>query len=140
MSPTHSTDLRSLRRQVAALQQRVSSIERVLTPKGEQSKRAVLTAQFDRRQAERTARREAMQEFWKQREIDRYRQFPHLLKIAREQERSINAFLRNRGIRPEKSDLAKVAKLLTQESKNENAENARGKGRAAAKSASKDGR
>lgn len=55
--------------------------------------------------SEREARSEALKDYFKQRQIQRYLNSPSSLRIAIQAENDLNEFLKSRGLKPEPSDI-----------------------------------
>lgn len=81
----------SIERQIKSLRTRVSALERVL--------------RREKPDSESEARRKALAEYYKQREIQLYLRNPGFLKAAIESETERNAFLKSRGLKPEPSSI-----------------------------------
>ena len=95
-----------VKRQLLVLKNRVSFLERALQKA--RKKPAALPVMADRRdQAEREARREALKDYYRQRNIEHYRDNPIFLEIAQRSEDERNEYLRSRGLEPEPSDIPK---------------------------------
>jgi ribosomal protein S15P/S13E len=94
----------SIERQIKALRMRVGFLERALR-KARQDPSSLRAVAGKRDDAEREARREALAEFFKQRQIERYLNSPSSLRIAIEAENDLNEFLKSRGLKPEPSDI-----------------------------------
>lgn len=97
----------SVRRQLAALNHRVSWLEAALKPKKEKAPADRVWAGLERRWAQQKTHDDAMREYHQQERIARYRENPNLVKIARELERKENEFLRSKGLRPKPSTIPK---------------------------------
>jgi hypothetical protein len=91
-------------RQIKTLQKRVGLLERALEKAKDQpaSLSAIAKSRDD---SEREAKRKALSEYYKQREIERYLRNPGWLRAVVELENDRNAFLTSRGFAPEPSDI-----------------------------------
>ena len=96
-----------LQRQIVALKQRVTWLERALRPKPAKAALAGQNAGLSRDLAEAEARRKAIDEFLEEKDRQWYLENPQLLKQRRKRDREINAFLRSRGLKPIPSRLPK---------------------------------
>jgi hypothetical protein len=97
----------SVRRQLASLTHRVSWLEAALKPKKQKAPVDRFWAGFERRNAERKTRDDAMREYRENEKLQRYREKPHLLTAMRELERKENAFMRSKGLKPNPSYIPK---------------------------------
>jgi flagellar biosynthesis/type III secretory pathway chaperone len=98
---------KSLLRDVAVLKQRVAWLEKALKPQTPGRHTGDWSAQFKRTMAESNARWEALKEYWNRDRDENYRKNPDLLTGARKREKEMNAFLKERGFAPLRSQLRK---------------------------------
>lgn len=96
----HST----IERQIKSLRTRVGSLERALE-RAKPDPSSVRELPARRNDSEAEARRKALAEYYKQREIQVYLRNPEFLRIAIESEDERNAFLKSRGLAPEPSSI-----------------------------------
>jgi hypothetical protein len=89
-----------LKQQIAALQRRVTWLEKALRPKPAKATLSVGTTHWSRELEEAEAQRKAIDEFFEEKERKRYLEDPELLAQRRKRDREINAFLRSRGLKP----------------------------------------
>ena len=94
----------TIERQIKSLGIRIGLLERALKrAKRDAGSAGELLARQDDSEAE--ARRKALAEYYKQREIQLYLRNPEFLKAAIESENARNAFLKSRGLKPEPSSI-----------------------------------
>lgn len=93
----------SIERQIKGLQKRVARLERPFMTKRQHQANERFWADFKRRSAERDARSKVMREYYDSEREQRLRENPDALRIAIEQERKENAFLKSRGLKPNPS-------------------------------------
>jgi hypothetical protein len=98
--------------QIAALKQRMATLQREVLPKPQASRRLPSTTPADDGWAELRARMNAMDEYLDQRSLELYRKHPDLLSADLEEEQKKNAFLRERGIKRLDDRVARIAKRL----------------------------
>lgn len=96
----------SLNRQLLALRNRVMFLEMAL--RKARQKPSQLPAIAERRdRADDSARRSALNEYYAQRRIQRFRENPWLLESEQQSEDDRNGFLRSRGLQPDPTEIPK---------------------------------
>jgi len=105
----------SIERQIKSLQIRVARLERPLTTKRQRQKNEKFWADFKRRSAEIDARSKVMREYYDGEREQRLRENPDALRIAIDQERKENAFLKSKGLKPNPS---RIPAALRRKAKN----------------------
>lgn len=107
----------TLREQVQTLAKRVAKLERAHTrmEPASTSRPIAGSTRNDHGRAEIDGRMKASREYYEQKWLDFYRQYPNMLQKDLEEERRHDAFLRARGAAPRESDLERYANLLAQE-------------------------
>ena len=95
----------SIERQIKSLQMRVAHLERPLITERQRQKNQKFWADFEKRSAEIEARSKVMREYHDAEREQRLVENPNALRIAIEQERKENAFLKSKGLKPNPSKI-----------------------------------
>jgi hypothetical protein len=96
-----------LKNEVTALRQRVLWIEKALKPKQAKATLRDGRAHTARQDAEDDARSRARSEYYEQKTREFYANNPESLKWQRDHERELDAYLRERGFKPEPTRIPK---------------------------------
>ena len=109
--------LSTIERWIKDLQNRVAHLERPVRTKRQQRADQKFWADYERRSAEADKRSKAMRDYWNKEREERLRANPNQLRIAIEGDRSINEFLKSKGLEQDVNTvppaLRRKAKRLT---------------------------
>ena len=93
----------TVERQIRKLQMRLTVVERALKPKRRSKPNNKIWEDYLRRKARLDERSKVMREYYDAERERRLRENPDQLRIALEEERKENAFLKSRGMKPNPS-------------------------------------